>query len=49
MKDFNKFLKQISENTDAITNSITNNLPDVSESQRTISKEEWGIYRKSYY
>lgn len=41
MKDFNDFMNYISQNTQAVLFDIKNNLKDVSESQRTITSEEW--------
>ncbi len=44
MKSFNDFLSSFDK--DATLYDIMNNLGDVSESQRTISKEEWQFIGK---
>lgn len=41
MKDFSDFQKFCSDNSNELLYEIANDLPDVSESQRTLSKEEW--------
>lgn len=49
MKDFNNFVEHINENIDTILFDIQNGLTDVSESQRTISKEEWNYIQKAIF
>ena len=41
VKDFNDFLEFLSDNHDTVLFDTMNNIKDVSESQRTISREEW--------
>lgn len=46
MKDFNDFVKFLNENHKAVLFDTMSNLKDVSESQRTISAEEWLFIEK---
>ena len=46
MKDFNDFLDYLKENQDVVLFDIENGLSDVSESQRTITREEWIFIQK---
>lgn len=46
MNDFNDFLKFLSDNHNTVLFDTTNNLKDVSDSQRTISREEWIFIEK---
>lgn len=46
MKSFADFEKFCADNCDKLTYEIANSLQDVSESQRTISKEEWLFIQK---
>lgn len=47
MKDFNKFIDYLNDNSNSVLFDIQNGLLDVSESQRTISKEEWLFIQKT--
>ena len=42
----NDFLKFLSDNHNTVLFDTTNNLKDVSDSQRTISREEWIFIEK---
>ena len=46
MKDFINFEKFVKENQNKIIFDTLSNLQDVSESQQTISKEEWNFIQK---
>ena len=46
MNDFNDFLAFLKENQDVVFFDIENSMKDVSESQRTISREEWVFIQK---
>lgn len=46
MKDFFDFEKFCNENLYSILFELTNGLDDVSESQRTITKEEWAFIQE---
>lgn len=47
MKEFNEFINYLNDNLDSILYDIKNGLNDVSESQRTISREEWEFIHKT--
>ncbi len=47
MKDFNEFISFLQSNSNIVLFDAQSGLTDVSESQRTISKEEWQFIEKS--
>ena len=47
MKDFNEFISFLQSNSNIVLFDTQSGLTDVSESQRTISKEEWQFIEKS--
>lgn len=47
MKDFNEFISFLQSNSNIVLFDSQSGLTDVSESQRTISKEEWQFIEKS--
>ncbi len=49
MKDFNEFIKTVNENIDTVLFDTCNDLDEISESQRTITKEEWLFIEKTIF